>query len=494
MHWYLGHRLLEGEMPYASGISGKPPLIFFVHAVAELLFGNHQSSIRILEILAMPFFGALIALGVRTRAELARDGETGCAALLLSATNYTYQDYWNTAHPEFWMTMSLMGAWVLAVHAAPGRRRPLLVGALSMVAFLFKYPGAAVAIPIAGWAGFRALYTDGLSEGAPIARVPSKRGWLALARETAWFLAGAAAVFAAVLLPFVLTRTLRQMFEVCVLMTENYASEPGFPWDWYQPLFDPVLQGTLFIATTALFLAGALIAVRRKRFDALRLAGGLFVLALAAIASVVMQKRLFMYHWIATYPFFVAMAVWGIRQFVAELRIARAVSPALVGAAVLLTIGAFFYRPDFITKVPHDYAEHVAHWWRVVLGEESREALTLSYYRTAQADKFGDLVRASEAVLERAQPGDALCLTCFISPVYQLTGMHCTSRHAIGSFVAMGPRYWSAEYNDFLRDQHPRFVVSIHTYPKRNKQLRKLGYRETHRFGTVQVFEWFGTS
>ena len=93
---------------------------------------------------------------------------------------------------------------------------------------------------------------------------------------------------------------------------------------------------------------------------------------------------------------------------------------------------------------------------------------------------------------ERAKPGDALCLTCFVSPVYQMTDMVCPSRHAVGSFVSMGPRYWGPEYSDFLSKQHPRFVVSIHTYPKRNKQLRKIGYRETDRFGTVQVFEYVG--
>ncbi|HET6337178.1 MAG TPA: hypothetical protein VFG30_28330, partial [Polyangiales bacterium] len=93
IHWYLGHRLLEGVMPYASGISGKPPLIFLVHAFAEVLFGNHQSSIRLLEVLSMPLFGWLIATGVRRRDQPVRDGEAGCAALLLSAAVYTYQDY-----------------------------------------------------------------------------------------------------------------------------------------------------------------------------------------------------------------------------------------------------------------------------------------------------------------------------------------------------------------------------------------------------------------
>lgn len=490
IHWYLGHRLLHGEMPYASGISGKPPLIFVVHAIAEVLFGNHQSSIRILEILAIPVFGWLIATAVRRSGQPARDGEVGGAALLLSAANYTYQDYWNTAHPEFWMTLALMASLVIAVHASPGRSRPLRVGALSMVAFLFKYPGAAVAIPIAALCGFRALYTDGVPEGEPLARRPAKQRWVALVREAAWFLAGAAIVFVACLLPFVLTGTVREMFEVCVLMTENYASNLAFPWDWYRPLFDPFRQGTFFDTMAVLFLVGAGFTIWRKRFRELAFGGFLFVLVLASIASVVMQRRLFTYHWLATYPFFVAIAVWSLRQVVVESRIVSAASPLLVAAAVLFTTGAFFYQPDFITKTPRTYREQVERWWSVVRGETSRDALTLSYHRVAQADRFGDLVRASQTIRERARPGDALCLTCFVSPIYQLTDLHCTMRHAIGSFVQMGPKYWGAEYTQTLREHPPRFMVSIHTYPKRNRMLGKIGYRQIARYGTVMVFEY----
>jgi hypothetical protein len=492
IHWYLGHRLLEGVMPYASGTSGKPPLIFLVHAFAEVLFGNHQSSIRILEILSMPLFGWLIATGVRRRGEPVRDGEVGCAALLLSAATYTYQDYWNTAHPETGMTMSLIAALAVAVHARPGRRRPLLVGALSMVAFLFKYPGAAMALPIAGYCGFRALFTDGWPSGEPYPRRPSKERWIAFAREAGWFLAGAAIVFVACLLPFILTNTVREMYEVCVLMTENYASGPSFPWDWYEPLFDPRRQGTFFNTMMVLFLIGVAFTIWRKRRVELAFGGFLFLLVLASIASVVMQKRLFTYHWLATYPFFVAIAVWGVRQVAIEPRIVRGASPFLLAIAAAFTVAAFFYQPHFITKTPRTYREHVASWWPVATGAAPRETLTMNYQRTAEADKFGDLVRASMTVRERARPGDALCLTCFISPLYQLTGLNCTTRHAIGSFTQMGPRYWGREYVDFFRDSPPRFVVSIHTYPKRNRMLRNVGYREIARYGTVIVFEHGG--
>lgn len=485
IHWYLGHALLHGQMPYASGISGKPPLIFVVHAIAELLFGNRQSSIRLLEIALLPAFGWLIAKAVRRPSHVASDGEAGMAAMLLSAATFTYQDYWNTAHPEVYMTLALVSALVVAVHSDRPRLRPLAVGALAMIAFLLKYPAAAVAIPIAAYCGFRTLYA------APTWRwfLPSGAGWLGLLRETILFLAGAAIVFGLVLLPFVLTGTVREMIEVCVDMTENYASESDFPLDWYTPMFDKKVQGTMFLGTSAIFGFGLLVTLARRRFRELSYAGFLVIVALSSIASVVLQKRLFTYHWLAAYPFFVALAVWALSRSAGELPFRRSIGPVLIALAAFATFKAFEYEPRFITHVPRTYREHVMRWWPVVTGEAPHDTLWLSYVRVAEADRFGDLVRASDVVRERAKPGDSVCLTCFISPIYQLTGMRCTTRHAIGTFVGMGPENWREEYDRAMRETPPRFAVSIHTYPRRNRKLRALGFRQIARFGTVIVFE-----
>ena len=51
LHWYLGDGILRGDLPYVTGISGKPPGIFLVHALAIVLFGDTQAAIRILEVL-----------------------------------------------------------------------------------------------------------------------------------------------------------------------------------------------------------------------------------------------------------------------------------------------------------------------------------------------------------------------------------------------------------------------------------------------------------
>jgi hypothetical protein len=305
----------------------------------------------------------------------------------------------------------------------------------------------------------------------------------ALCREAGLFLLGASAVLLLTVLPFMLTGTVRELIEVCVDMTENYAGQVGFPLRWYLPMLDLREQGGLFLGALGLFVGGALAAIIRRRPRELAHASFGLVLALASIASVVLQKRLFAYHWLASYPFVVWLAAWGLRQI-----LPRNGWPTLL-AAVGLAALAFTSEPQFQTKQPHTYAQHVADWSAVVRGQSDLRSLTMAYQRVTQADRFGHLVLASELIRERARPGDALCLTCFISPVYQLTGLRCNTRHAIGTFVPLGPRSWQAEYQRDLRERPPRFMVSIHTYPLINRRLRHSGYRQIARFGTVIVYE-----
>lgn len=495
LHWYIGHRWLSGVMPYESGISSKPPVMFGIHALAELVFGNRQSSIRLLELLAMLPFGWLLARAIRRPGIVVdprrTDGEVGCAALMLCAANYTYQDYWNTAHPEFWMTLSLMAALVVALHG-DARRRGLWVGALCMLAFMLKYPAASVALPIAACAGFRALREqlrhapahDGSSAGALRRALPLVRlGALAVAREAAWFSLGAALVFAACVLPFVLTGTLRQMIEVCVEMTGIYARKAKLSSDWWDALVFLPAQGTLYLGASAIFGLGLIRVALARRGAELGFAAFGFVLAIASIVSVLVQKRLFVYHWLAAYPFMLWLALWGLRQLWGGRGLLMLVS------ALALTAAAFQHRPVFGTRSPRNYAAHVRDWLDVMRGDKSERALQLGYRRMTKADRYGDIVLASELLRSRARPGDELCLTCFLTPLFQLTGMHCNTRHAVGSFISLGPPSWASEYARDLRERPPRFMVSIKTYSKTNRRLLASGYREIGRFGTVMVLD-----
>jgi hypothetical protein len=184
LHWYLGDGMLRGELPYVTGVSGKPLGIFTAHAVAIALFGNTQAAIRILEIIGVVLLGALVAACAAGPGRPPRHGAVGASALLVSAVNYTYSDYWNTAHPEFWEAWLLMAAAAVAIRDTRPGRRPLVAGLLCGLAFMFKYTAAVQSLVIAGWCGLAAL-----REAAPGTK------WRGLFRAATWFLAGVLAVF-----------------------------------------------------------------------------------------------------------------------------------------------------------------------------------------------------------------------------------------------------------------------------------------------------------
>ena len=50
VHWYIGKRWLEGLMPYATGVDTKPPGVFAIHALSVLLLGDHQWSVRVVDL------------------------------------------------------------------------------------------------------------------------------------------------------------------------------------------------------------------------------------------------------------------------------------------------------------------------------------------------------------------------------------------------------------------------------------------------------------
>src|SRR5688500_8830408 len=49
----VGSGILEGEVPYAARWDFKPPGIFFIYALGELLFGKNMMAVRLLEALSL---------------------------------------------------------------------------------------------------------------------------------------------------------------------------------------------------------------------------------------------------------------------------------------------------------------------------------------------------------------------------------------------------------------------------------------------------------
>ena len=141
IHWYIGRRWLEGEMPYVSGVSTKPPGVFLVHAASILAFGDRQASVRIVDLIFVLVAAALIAT-FRARRRTAdgrvvdlhprRPGEVAAACVVMAALVYVYFDWNALGHPDLWQgVFVLLTAWLI-VRAPDGvvsPRRAFAAGA-----------------------------------------------------------------------------------------------------------------------------------------------------------------------------------------------------------------------------------------------------------------------------------------------------------------------------------------------------------------------------
>lgn len=462
IHWYVGHGWLHGHMPYATGISGKPPGIFLVHALAITLFGHGQSAIRWMELWSLPLLGWVVASCTRAPAERLRTGLWGAATLLVSVINYTYADYWNTAHPELWEALCLLAALRVALHHRHNAKRAALSGALCMAAFVLKYPAAAVAIPIAAVCGARAWLET------------SERPVRAFSIATLSYLLGAAAVMLITFLPFVVTGTVREMLEVCIDMTVRYSGGARTATDWWPGFWKLHRGGTIAIWSLSFAVLGAGVVIRRRQSTALRHGLLLLVVLVAAIASVVLQGRNWSYHWVVVFPFIALLGLWGMSRVVAR-------DGLLIPIVVALALTAFAFAPRFIAHQPKNYRAHVAQWLDLVGGHIDATDVADSFERLTRGEHYASQRRIGLAAREHGRPGDTLCVKGFLSPIYQVSGLRCSSRHAIQAFVGLGPPSWKTQYADDMRNHPPTFIVTFDDRRAELRDLQQYGYRELTR-------------
>ncbi len=462
IHWYVGYGWLHGHMPYATGISGKPPGIFVVHAIASALFGPEQSAIRALELLSMPLLGFFVASAARTLGQALRPGAWGAATLLCSVVNYTYADYWNTAHPEHWAALCLLAGVHVASQAAHNRRRAVATGALCMAAFVLKYPAAAVAIPIALLCGLRAW------------REHPERRLTAFAEAAGFYSLGVGLVAGFTLLPFAITDTIGPLIEVCVDMTERYVGSGKHNTEWWPGFWAWSRGGTLLLWAATLTLLGGVSVARARDRRGVFQGMWLLVLLLSAIASVVLQLRNWSYHWVSVFPFMVALGIWGAQRLVCR-------GSLLLAIAVLSALAAYHVRPRFVAHVPRDYRAHVQAWVAHIRGENSADETRSRFERIGRYDRYGVQQRIAAFAKKQARPGDTLCVRGFLSPIYQASGMRCTSRHAIEAFLGFGPASWKQEYAADLRARPPTFIVTFEDRRHDLRALAKRGYVAIYR-------------
>ena len=474
---YIGSGWLEGLWPYVDAMDHKPPGIFYVHAVLAAGFGSaSQSAIRLLEWLALPALGWVIA-AVVVRSGRLRDGDVGAASLILAGLYFTCFDYWDSGQVEFWEGALLLAAWGIAVRVSHPTLRPLLAGALSGLAFSFKFPALVVAFGVAVIASRRDASGGPLSFSAA-----SRAEWKGRLTSVALFGAGAIAAIGLVLAPFALRGDLPMLWTALVDFNLHYAEHARNASAWHLVKF--VTEQAWFY-WLALWIAAALaLWGRGSRIRPTKGTAGIecAVLFLLGLASVALQGKYFPYHYGVVVPFFAAAF------FVCAHQIIHRPAVRLAAAALLVALGIAF-APAWPSNPSMNYRTHGVRAWQHLRGDLSRDEYLAPFtgvdrYRYQRLERIGTLIRSN------AQEGDTLCVNGFEPAIYVVAGLRCPSPffavHLLwGSYNrSFEDGLWVQRHRRVLAENPPTFRVVTAGPPL--ERLKENGYR-----AIAEIDGWF---
>lgn len=146
MFAYTGRIVLRGAVPFRDFWDTKPPAIYYVYALSELLFGRSMAAVRVLD-LFWQLATAIVIFGIARY--LSGRRATAFIAGLLYILSYALRGWWNTAQPDDFLNLPVALAMLLLLTALARARSPGLLfaaGLLLGATFYFRYPMGAMLI------------------------------------------------------------------------------------------------------------------------------------------------------------------------------------------------------------------------------------------------------------------------------------------------------------------------------------------------------------
>jgi hypothetical protein len=465
---YIGNGLAHGKTLYVDLWDVKPPGVFWVYALATRMpFGFH--GVRAFDLLyTLVTVVTAYALAARWWGR-----STGAVAGLLYGVVYvTSSGYWESAQADSFMVLPV----ILGVLAweergrVRGRRGALLAGLAFGVAFQFRPVIALLPLGLAVWDLWSAW------------------GRREAMRRVLLLIAGAVLVQALTLLYLAAGGALHDYLYAQFVFGGHYARLGGyyFPDGVTAANFLPGVRNALVWFTTtwllltvpgliAVFVGGVLRTDRAVRLAAL--------LSGAAVLSVIVQTKFFIYHWHPVLALLAMLAAWTASAAWRALR-RRLSRPRAVAVAVVVVGGLVLLCPRI--------TDGLAEWPDLV-----RYVIQPSY-RTAYYDRFGTYdapgysFRASEEVSDyiraRTRPGDTIFVWGYDPNVYVMTGRDSASRFL--SFLPLMPPFaperWRQEFVHDLEVKRAAYVLV-----QRGENIRWVTGRSDDTAAWVQQFTAF---
>jgi 4-amino-4-deoxy-L-arabinose transferase-like glycosyltransferase len=450
---WVGGAIVRGGLPYRDAWDFKGPLLYYLYALAQVLFGVHLWSIRTVDATLLGL--ATMAVFRTTRA--LSDQRAAQFAAILFVLWYGSHSYWHTAQPDGWAGMLLIigVAQLISTERATAWRIIAAGFCFGLVVLLKPLWLAFIALPISYCLLSRRLRRAQdilLLLGAWVLPTLLTLGW------------------------FASQGSLQDLIDVHLRYSAIYA---GLASDGrLRHLAEYFLANRVTTVSLPLVIYGLASLWKRQQRDAF-----IFVLWIAITVMLVsLQGRFYAYHWLPMLPAMTALVAIGVRALAERVRpfgkIAAAIILLSCAAPILLEAARFLT-------------------WRV--GAIDRYA----YY-----DGYGEPgadVRAVDWLKTKAGPGKVFGFG-FNCGVPWLAGRDSVSRFCYALPLMMGQgttiqSQYRAEALAALAVDPPRYIIvgtlsqqilgaelTIADFAELQSLLQRR-YHEVARFGAITIFE-----
>ena len=476
---WIGGVTAEGGLPYRDAWDVKGPLTFVPFALTELVFGREMWAIRLFDLALL----ALAALAVRriVGAHAGRGAATGAG--LLYALAYIGFGYWHTAQPDGWVAIIALVGWAALLADTAAVARPRVMVAAGIVVGL-----GVLAKPLYILLALVPLGALALASEIPL----RQRTRLAMA-----FAAGAAAPVVACAGWLAMRGGLGAALETYIRFNAELAGAGQKPlFGVIRGMYGRMVERPAVLLALPAAGAGVAVLAREARRTAILLGGWL----LLALLIVLIQGRLFGYHWHAVFAPLAVLTGIGLGR----LWRPKGGAPALeirVAVALLTVLLA-----SLVARAP---ARDAFGWLRYMAGNTTRAEYLEEYaYPGLGYSPFDD--RAAAAWLAaRTEPGESVLAWSdpavnwlarrdtpgrfgFHIPVNSFDGTPLTARQLayreelLASLGSRPPAYILVAERALRYE--PDYQLSIPGQFPALADLIARGYEEAARIGTWHVF------
>ncbi|MFI5201887.1 MAG: glycosyltransferase family 39 protein, partial [Candidatus Kapaibacterium sp.] len=434
LYAYMADLALKGHLPYVGSWDQNFPGIILIHALQILVSGHSQFAFHIFDIV-LQLIGSVLLIKLGERLYNVR---AGILAAILASLYYVQQGLWMSGERDTYVSIMLLAAFWLA----SDRKKPVLVGSLCALAFLFRPTYATYAVIFFAWFSFA-----NVAARSPRLPAQSREGGGIPPLQLGAFLAG-------VLFPLVLFAVLyaaidglKDLWDAVILFNLKVYGGEGAAFSFWEPV--------RFYAVSLIAAAFAIWVLWKKERHALYLWAALFA---GSVLSLLVLYRHSVYHYHPAMTLFILLSAIGWIRMVdiiaRKWKTARLVLPAIV---VLYFIFATF-RGNTIQHVLVDIANGNIH------------SVEESYDRYEPSPDFGVRVQTEvgDYLREHTHPNDTVQMFGPYSYPQYRTGLLTASRfqtlHAItmrgaGDTLQTFQYEWRAEYMRDLRRLKPRYFI-----------------------------------